>query len=148
MLTFITALIDGLLTRLSVPSPGPDLECGADDLGAGGGPQLLLTAPLSHAWAALVLESGLFMSASPPRPPALGATPISGVVRVGGVSFAVRRGYDDGSRSAAQALSRSAPFRILCWGGLGHLARPLFLSTRQERLQDSPHRLAETPCVK
>lgn len=38
MLTFITALIDGLLTRLSVPSPGPDLECGADDLGAGGGP--------------------------------------------------------------------------------------------------------------
>lgn len=50
--TFITALIDGLLARLSVPSPGPDLECGADDSGTGGGPCLPLTATLSGAWAA------------------------------------------------------------------------------------------------
>lgn len=92
MLTFITALIDGLLTRLSVPSPGPDLECGADDLGAGAALGSLLQPLFPMPGQHLVLESGLFMSASPPRPLALGATPISGVVRVGGVSFAVRRG--------------------------------------------------------
>lgn len=68
MLTFITALIDRLLTRLSVPSPAPDLECGADDSGAGAAlgslSQPLFPMPAQH----LVPESGLFMSASPQAP--------------------------------------------------------------------------------